>query len=188
MYVWVCVGERRSSLTANDDDSCTCQGHTKEPLLCSYRTPMILEDLSCYSSPLHPISRHCQQLWLDTDPISCGLQELNTGLERSPSSRQVACYAGGHRDTTANVDSTACVPLVTESLTCSGECPGSPCAVCRLLGDDVATSTEYAENSVRRPQQRCKLTPQGETPSPTPRGTPRRIPNSGLTNISADSA
>ena len=59
----------RSPLAASDDDGCACPNHTKEPLLCSYRTPMFLEELSCYSSPLHqmpPRQRH--QLWLDTEP------------------------------------------------------------------------------------------------------------------------
>jgi len=173
----------RSSLAVNDEDGCTCQGHTKEPLLCSYRTPMILEDLSCYSSPLHPISRHCQQLWMDTDLTSSTAQDLTTAVEHSPSiSRQAGCYA----DATGDVDSTRCAPVVTESRYCSSDCPGSPCAVCRLLGDDVAPSSEYVENTVRRQQQRCKLTRQGEPPSATPCGTPQRNPNiEGLTNVSA---
>jgi len=148
--------------------------------LCSYRTPVILDDLSCYSSPLHPMSRHCQQLWLDTDPTSTSAQELNTAVEHSPSSRQVACYEhiGGLGDTIANVDSTKSDPVLTKkSHYCSSECPGSPCAVCLLLGDNVTPSAEYLDNNIRRQQQRCKLTRQGEPPASTPCGTPQHNPN-----------
>ena len=130
---------------------------------------MILEDLSCYSSPLRPTSRQCQQLWLDTEPTSCSVQELNGTVAYSASSLQLTCYGGVQRDTIT--DGRRYAPAVTESRYCSGDCPGSPCAVCRLLGDDVAPPSDYEDN--RRQQQRCKLTRQVEPPSATPCDTPQ---------------
>jgi len=159
---------RRSSLAAKDEDGCTCQNHTKEPLLCSYRTPMMLEDISCYSSPLHPISRQHQQLWLDMEPTSFSAQQLHTGLDSSQSIRQVACYAGDTPSARATDTTTKCPATVNESRYCSGDCPGSPCAVCRLLCDDVAPSSEYLQNI-----RQCKLIRQVATPSATPCDTPQ---------------
>ena len=138
---------------------------------------MILEDLSCYSSPLHPMSRQCQQLWLDTEQTSFSAQELSTRVEHCPQSREAVGYCVDQRDAVCSSDDTRCAPVVTQARFCSSECPGSPCAVCSLLGNDVAPSVEYAENDVRRQQQLCKLTRQGEPLSATPTGTPRHNPS-----------
>jgi len=166
----------RSSLATNDElDGCTCQSHqTKEPLLCSYRTPMILEDLSCYSSPLHPSSRHCQQMqWLDTD--------LTTQLQCSPVSRQVA-YSQTNTTGRQN-DETPVINESTSEYYCSSECPpGSPCAVCRLLGP----SGECEDNKVIR--QRCKVVHKGASLSPTPPcDTPLHHAGDSLPIVSTDS-
>jgi len=197
------VGVWRSSLAGkdDDDDACACQGHmkVKEPLLCSYRSPMILEDLhSCYSSPLHPMSRsQCQQqsLWVDTTEQTTSFNSgtlqaaLNTGVvnnfvDPTPACCQTTTVLAGTTypdDACADFseEDTRCAAagLVTSSsqgatyCNCS-DCRASPCAVCRLLSDDIVPpSVEYVQNDRRR--QHCKLTRQGDTPSTcTPCGTP----------------
>ena len=147
--------------------------------MCSYRTPMLLEDLSCYSSPLHPLSRQRRQPWLDDEAISLSgaRQQLNAAVDSSPSSRHVVCYGDVQMDTAAGARSGS---VLTQSRYCStGECPGSPCAVCRLLQDDnVAPSADYEENVRRQQQHCCKPTRQGEPPSPaTHCGTPQHNPD-----------
>jgi len=148
---------------------------------------MILEDLSCYSSPLHPMSRQRQQLWLDSEQTSFSTQELNTRVEHCPAGVEMVGYGSGQRE--GNSDNARCASVVTEDRFCSSECPGSPCAVCRLLGDDVTPSSDYMENSARRQQQqRLKLTRQVEPPSGTPCCTPQHNADAETSTMSADLA